>query len=121
MSEHKIVHIEIPANEPSKNSKFYADLFDWKVEEVPGMDYFMSDLGDDMGGGFPKVDENMKIGDVIVYVSTDDIEASLAKAESLGGKTVLPKTEIPGMGWFAWFADPDGNVLALYTSSGENA
>ena len=48
--------------------------------------------------------------------ATDDIDASLAKAESLGGKTVIPKTEIPGVGWFGFFSDPTGNVVSLYTS-----
>ncbi|MBW8012195.1 MAG: VOC family protein [Chloroflexi bacterium] len=119
MSKHTIVHVEIPGNNPSETGKFYADLFGWKTEEVPGMDYISFETGEGAGGGFPKVDDQIKIGDVIVYVSTDDIEASLKKAESLGGKTMLPKTEIPGMGWFAWFTDPDGNTLALYTGRGD--
>ncbi len=119
MSKHNIVHVEIPGNNPSETGKFYSDLFGWKTEEVPGMDYITFEPEDGPGGGFPKVDDQIKIGDVIVYVDTDDIEATLKKAESLGGKTVLPKTEIPGMGWFAWFTDPDGNTLALYTGGGD--
>ena len=55
---------------------------------------------------------------MLVYVGTDDIEASLAKAESLGGSTIVPKTEIPGQGWFAVFTDPTGNRMALYTPAG---
>ncbi len=51
----------------------------------------------------------------MVYISTDDIDASLAKAESLGGKIVLPKSEIPDTGWFGFFSDPTGNVVGLYT------
>ena len=49
----------------------------------------------------------------IFYVQVDDIEASLKKAEELGGKTVVPKVDIP-MGSFAWFADPDGNTVGLW-------
>jgi hypothetical protein len=44
----------------------------------------------------------------------DDIEATLAKASTLGGKTVVPKQEVPGMGWFAWFQDPEGNCIGLW-------
>jgi hypothetical protein len=51
---------------------------------------------------------------VVVYIGTDDIEASLAKVEKLGGKTVTPKSEIPGMGWFALFTDPSGNLVGLF-------
>ncbi len=58
---------------------------------------------------------------LLVYVSTDDIDATLAKVESLGGKTVLPKTEIPQMGWWAVFADPTGNRIGLFTGMGRQS
>jgi predicted enzyme related to lactoylglutathione lyase len=88
----------------------------WKIEAQPEMDYVMFDVEPGPGGGFPKADgETYKKGDVIVYISTDDIEATLAKVEELGGKTLLPKTEIPNMGWFAFFSDPTGNRVGLYT------
>jgi uncharacterized protein len=54
-------------------------------------------------------------GDVVVYLETDDIDGLLKKIEAKDGKTHLKKTEIPGMGWFAFFADPTGNRMALYT------
>ena len=50
----------------------------------------------------------------IFYVQVDDISATLAKAESLGGKTVVPKVDIPGYGSFAWLSDPDENVIGLW-------
>jgi predicted enzyme related to lactoylglutathione lyase len=43
-----------------------------------------------------------------------DIEVALKKRVALGGKALSPKTEIPGMGWFAFFADPNGNRLGLF-------
>ena len=55
-------------------------------------------------------------GDVLIYIGTDDIEASLAKIQALGGKVVAPKTEIPQTGWFAIFTDPTGNKIGLYTA-----
>ena len=116
MSTHDIVHIEIPAADIKSGGKFYADLFGWKLEEFPEMDYVTFEPGEGPGGGFNKLSDDVKPGDVMVYVSTDDIEATLTKIESLGGKTVVPKTEIPQTGWFAWFTDPTGNTMALYTS-----
>jgi predicted enzyme related to lactoylglutathione lyase len=117
MSNHSIVHVEIPANDPSSASRFYADLFDWKIQVDPGFDYHMFQADPGPGGGFVKVGDNppYKVGEVLIYVSTDDIDATLAKIESLGGKTLQPKTEIPNSGWFAIFSDPTGNHLALYT------
>jgi len=47
------------------------------------------------------------------FIQVDDLQAYLDKAESLGGKTVIPPTDVPGMGTFAWFADIDGNTIGL--------
>ena len=77
------------------------------------------------GGAFVKVSDGSagygqyKPGEPLIYVSSDDIDATLAKVESLGGKTLLPKTEIPNAGWFGIFADPTGNRVALFTGMGE--
>jgi hypothetical protein len=56
---------------------------------------------------------------VLVYVQTDDIEATLAKVESLGGRVLVPKTEIPTVGWFGVFSDPTGNKVGLYSGKEE--
>ncbi len=117
MSEHKVVHIEFSAKEPKRSAAFYKDVFDWDIQDVPEMNYIMFDLGGGMGGGFPSIDgESIKEGDVMVYISTDDIGASLEKIEAAGGKTLVPETEIPETGWYAVFADPAGNRVAVYKS-----
>ena len=116
MSEHHIVHVEFSANDREAAGKFYSDLFGWKVEQIPEMDYAMYDTGSDVGGGFNPVSDSNPAGTTLAHIGTDDIEATLAKAESLGGKTVVPKTEIPGMGWFGIFSDPTGNMVGLYTA-----
>ena len=115
MSKHPIVHIEIPSKDLKKNSQFYADLFGWEITPVPEFDYAMFNPGEGPGGGFPPVADFNKTDRLLVYVESDDIEADLKKIGSLGGKTVKPKTEIPGQGWFGLFQDPEGNTLALYT------
>ncbi len=118
MNQHPIVHVEIPAEDQAASGQFYSDLFGWKIQSFPEMGYATFDAEGGPGGGFPKIDgEGVTPGAVLVYVGTDDIEASLAKAESLGGNTVVPKTEIPGMGWFGVFSDPAGNRIALYTNA----
>lgn len=121
MSNHSVVHMDIPANDPATASKFYADLFDWNIQVDQAFDYHMFQAEPGPGGGFVKVGENppYKPGEVLIYVSSDDIDATLAKAESLGGKTLLPKTEIPHTGWFAFFADPTGNRIGLFTGMGQ--
>jgi predicted enzyme related to lactoylglutathione lyase len=117
MTQHPIVHVEIPSHDLTQSSRFYADLFGWAVEPVPGMDYALFRAEGGPGGGFPPVDSELHSpGAILIYVGTDDIDASLAKAEALGGTTIVSRTEIPAVGWFAVFNDPSGNRVALFTS-----
>ncbi len=116
MSKRNIVHVEIPAANVDSTAKFYQALFDWKITPIPEMNYTMWEAGDGTGGGFPGVSEDTPAGRVLVYIDSDDIEADLKKVVELGGKVLHAKTEIPQMGWFAIFQDPNGNVLAVYTS-----
>ena len=116
MAGKPIVHVEIPAKDPAAAARFYHDVFNWEYEEVPEMRYITFKTGADQGGGFPEIDNHMYRPDnVIVYIDCDDIEATLQQIEKLGGKTVVPKSPIPGMGWFAHFTDPSGNRIALFT------
>jgi predicted enzyme related to lactoylglutathione lyase len=116
MAGHPIVHIEISAKDLKKAGEFYSELFGWTIQQLPEMNYATFDALEGPGGGFNPVNDENPAGTVLVYVGTDDIQDSLAKAEKLGGKTIVPKTVIPGMGWFAVFEDPTGNRIALYTN-----
>ena len=116
MSKRNVVHVEISAQNVEASSKFYESLFGWKMQHVPEMNYTMWEDGSGFGGGFNTVSEENPVGQVLVYIHSDDIEADLKKVEKLGGKVVHPKAEIPGMGWYAIFQDPTENVLGLYTS-----
>ncbi len=115
MTKRSIVHIEIPAADQQSAARFYADLFGWDTESVPGMDYTTFASGN-VGGGFPTAGTMAQAGEVLVYLSSDDIDADLRKIESMGGKTVAPKMEIPNTGWFAIFTDPTGNKIGLFKS-----
>lgn len=116
MSKRNVVHVEIPAANVEAAGKFYADLFGWKLQPMPEMKYTMWEAADGTGGGFPEVSDESPAGQVLVYIASDDIDADLKNVKKLGGKVLREKTEIPGMGWFAIFQDPTGNVLAVYTS-----
>ena len=117
MGEHSFVHVELSAQDLQAAADFYSKVFGWKTEAFPEMNYITFDGGGGIGGGFnPINNEGAKPGEVVVYIGTENIEASLAAIEAAGGKTMVPKTEIPSMGWFALFTDPSGNKLGLYTA-----
>ena len=117
MSTHPIVHIEFSAKDHNSAAKFYSDLFGWKTEGIPQMNYSTFAAEGGPGGGFAPVSETNPAGSTIVYIDSEDIESDLAKVVKLGGKAVVKKTVIPGMGWFGLFADPTGNLVGLYTNT----
>jgi predicted enzyme related to lactoylglutathione lyase len=117
MSKHPIVHVEISAEDRKASADFYSKVFGWEMQHMDEMHYTTFATSDDenaVGGGLNPVTAENPAGTVTVYIGTDDIEGSLAEIEANGGQTILPKTEIPQMGWFAFFKDPTGNTLALY-------
>lgn len=114
MPNRSIVHIDIPSRDPEEAGRFYHELFGWNITPVPAAHYVVWQAGEGSRGGFPALREGGKAGDVRIYVGSDDIEADLEKAKSLGAGIVQEKTEIP-QGWYAVFRDPTGNLIGLWT------
>lgn len=116
MTKRDIVHIEFPAQNPKGAGEFYQKLFGWHVITDDQLNYTMFDPHEGPGGGFSPVDQGAKVGEVLVYINSEDIEADLKQAAALGGTVVQEKMEIPNTGWFGMFKDPTGNTVGLYTS-----
>jgi uncharacterized protein len=119
MSKYPIVHIEFSANQLEESEKFFSQVFGWKIQQMPEMNYAMYETGEGVGGGFNPVSDSNPAGTTLVHIGCDDVNATLAIIETHGGKTLVPKTEIPGMGWFAIFADPTGNNIGLYETANQ--
>ena len=116
-----VAYFELGGKEPDKLADFYNSLFGWTSESVgaamPGLQYFHVQPDEGIPGGIMQTSEEMGMPPnyVMVYVSVDDIQASLDKAASLGAQTLVPPTEIPdGRGSIAVFQDPQGNVIGLH-------
>ncbi len=126
MSAHPIVHVELPAEDTAATANFYKEALGWQLSHEPSFDYWMFSAEGGPGGGFVRAGATQgplryETGKVLVYLGSEDIDADLARVEEHGGRTILPRTDIPGVGWFAVFADPSGNQLGLFerASSGE--
>jgi hypothetical protein len=109
---HPVVHFEVVGKDGKKLQKFYSQLFDWKIDANNPMNYGIVEAqgGEGIGGG---VSAGEGQSHVTFYVQVADLQAALAKAESLGGKTVAPPMEVPGGPAIAMFADPEGHVIGL--------
>jgi predicted enzyme related to lactoylglutathione lyase len=116
-----IVWFEIPVDNPERAKKFYGGLFSWKINAFPDMqDYWHIDTaGADASpdGGMMK---RRHPGQPITnYVIVPSLARAAAKVEKLGGKICVPKTAVPGMGWFAVCQDTEDNTFALWETNGK--
>lgn len=116
MIKRNVVHIEIPTKDGKTSGAFYEKLFGWHITHDDKMNYTMFDPHEGPGGGFSPVEMGATVGEVLIYVNSEDIEADLKQAVALGGTLVRAKDEIPDIGWFGMFKDPTGNTIALYTA-----
>jgi uncharacterized protein len=114
-----IVWFEIPADNVDRAKTFYAELFGWKIANMPGMaDYMHIDTGgpDEAldGGLMPRRSPGQTITN---YVFVDSVSKFAAMVEKLGGKVHVPKTAVPQMGYFAICEDTENNLFGLWERS----
>ncbi len=108
-----VVFFEIRGRDGEMLKEFYASLFGWKIDSIM-MNYGMVEPG--IGGPEEGVGGGIAQGDtpsVIIYVQVVDLNATLAKAEEMGGKTVMQPMDIPDGPTIAVFEDPEGNMMGL--------
>ena len=110
-----VVHFEIGCRDSAITQEFYAKMFDWQIQAAgPAA---MIDTGGAGGiNGHITTLGHEPFHYTMFYVQVEDIEAHLAKAQSLGGKKLLGPIDIP-TGSFAWMSDPDGNTVGLFRPS----
>jgi predicted enzyme related to lactoylglutathione lyase len=110
----EVVHWEIQAKNPGKLHKFYAGALGWKIDANNPMQYGMVGSGGRHGidGGIGGQPGGNTPSRVLVYASVPKIPPVLKKIESLGGKTIMPRTDI-GPVIMALYEDPEGNTMGL--------
>jgi hypothetical protein len=119
--DHTIVHFEIPSTNVAKLKTFYEGVFGWKIFKAPmgGTEYWLIHIvpTDEKGmlqkpgvngGLFQKQPQQQGIKQVN-YITVDSIDNYATKVEKLGGKILVPKQQVPTVGWIAVAVDPEGN------------
>lgn len=113
----KMVHIEIPAEDTGKAQAFYGGLFGWEFDAYPpGSEYHMARIDDSSGVAVSGMEPGRR--GTRSYFDVDDIRASKAQVEALGGEADEPMP-VPTMGWFVTCRDPHGNDFGLWQSDPE--
>jgi predicted enzyme related to lactoylglutathione lyase len=115
----RVVHFEIPADDPERAITFYEKVFKWKIEKWDGpIEYWLVMTGPEdqpgINGGLTRREDTM-IG-VENMIDVKDLDASLKDVQSHGGEIARPKVAVPGVGWVAYIKDPEGNIFGLMQS-----
>jgi predicted enzyme related to lactoylglutathione lyase len=123
----KVVHFEIPTDDFARAKEFYGSIFGWQLQDMQGEamgEYVIAmttpvdqetqgptEPGAINGGLMKRAADTPS---PVITIGVDAIDDALKQVEAGGGSIVTPRTEIPGMGAFAYFKDSEGNVLGLW-------
>ena len=115
----RVVHFEIPAEDPENVARFYSEVFNWKIEKWEGpVDYWLITTGEEnepgINGAIMKKEGPQSSVTNMIEVSS--IDATVAKATASGGTILIPKMPVPGVGYAAYFRDKEGNIFGLMQS-----
>ena len=112
----RVIHFELPADDPDRAIAFYEKVFGWKFEKWEGpMEYWLIMTGPEdqpgIDGGMarrtkPSIGTENTIG-------VDSVDEAVAKIEASGGEGLRPKSAVPGVGWVAYCKDTEGNSFGL--------
>jgi predicted enzyme related to lactoylglutathione lyase len=123
--DHTIVHFEIQAEDVNKLKAFYEGVFAWKIIKAPmeGMEYWLIQTvpTDEKGmlqrpgvnGGLYQKQPNYAGVKQVNYITVESIDEYITKVEKLAGKILIPKQQVPTVGWIAVAVDPEGNQFGL--------
>jgi len=116
----RVVHFEIPVDDPERGTKFYQKVFDWKIDKWNGPeDYWLITTGAKDEPGIDGAIVRRSLGPGATTVNTIDVpslDTFTQRVTAAGGKIVMPKTTIPGVGYLAYCADTEGNVFGMMQS-----
>ena len=115
----RVVHFEIPADDPERSIKFYETVFGWTFEKWKGpIEYWLVMTGPEDqpgidGGLTRRTDPEIGVENTIDVSSLDE---ALSKIQTNGGEVIRPKMAVPGVGWMAYIKDTEGNTFGLMES-----
>jgi predicted enzyme related to lactoylglutathione lyase len=116
----RVIDFEIPADDTERIAKFYQNVFGWKVEKWKGpVDHWFLITGDDampgINGSFAKR-EDFPESTTVNVIGVDDVEKYVQLIKAHKGTIVGDKITIPGVGYYVYFKDTEGNLMGMMQS-----
>jgi len=114
-----VFYFEVGDVDQEPLQRFYTELFGWKSQQMPQGRYILIDTvaGSGVNGGIGWSVQGWPWASF--YVEADDVQALLDRANELGGTTVVPVSEVPGVVTWGMFNDPDGLLVGLMKPAAE--
>ena len=114
----RVIHFEVAVDDAERALRFYAEAFGWDARRWDGAeDYWLVTTGDaarpGINGGLYKRHEGMNFSTHVTTLDVPDVEESVVKIEAAGGRRVTPKITIPGVGYFSYCQDTEGNTFGI--------
>jgi uncharacterized protein len=115
-----VVHWEFWSENPQRVSEFYRSVFDWQIRSIQELDYHLVETGGSGGinGGIMKPKRGPWPGKLALYIDVDDLRAYTQRIEEHGGKIIVDRVKVPGVGHLSLFEDPDGRVIGMWQRQG---
>lgn len=112
----RVVHFEIPSDNPEKTVGFYEEVFGWKFNKWDGpMDYWLIETGEEgapgINGGLMKRQQEAQ--SVVNTIDVPSVDAFIQKVTDAGGTIAVPKMAVPSVGYLAYFLDTEGNMFGI--------
>jgi predicted enzyme related to lactoylglutathione lyase len=118
-----VVHFEVIGTDPEKLQSYYSELFGWEIDANNPMRYGIvqrdanvNAAGVGIGGGVGRGPDGYA-GHVTFYVEVPEVEAALAKAETLGGSRMMGPEHVMEGVEIGLFNDPEGHVVGVVSSA----
>jgi predicted enzyme related to lactoylglutathione lyase len=118
----RVIHFEIPADDPQRAVDFYTRVFDWTFQKWAGpQDYWLVTTGASQepginGGLLKRQHPGMS---TVNTVQVTNLDQTVAQIEKAGGHTVVPRMAIPGVGHLAHCSDTENNVFGVMQPDAE--
>ena len=108
-------HVEIFGDDPEQLAGLYRELFGWRIEKAPGIDYWRIEGEAGAVGGVARRPP-VELQGWLPYVQVPSVTAAVEVIERHGGRVLKPRTAVPRAAWYAVLADPAGNAFAVWES-----
>ena len=111
----RVVHFEIPVDDPDRAREFYRTALDWKVESSDER-YWLATTGtpEDAGVDGALIDRSDVHASPVLIAGVESVDDTLQRAVDAGGQVLMGKRAIPGLGFSAYLRDSEGNVIGLF-------